>query len=188
MHPAVLILFPAVIAARLPGQGALRVAALFSVPVIFRAAPYLSRIPLSYFQNLAQRISLYRSKAYWADRPEMIANAVFFITLSFSYRFLTRRRLIRPFPRRDQVYVNLYHLLGFAMLGSMVHRDFALRLGYIMGTLNVPMLCQVLLTPSRDRRTVPCLRLGVLAILLVCMAKVYYDTGYTLRRMDFSFP
>lgn len=192
IHPMVLMIFPVVLLSNFRHQKALRTAALFIVPVVFGSIDIMDKIPISLVQNTAKRLEAYQFQAYRSDRPEMIANTAFFIILGGTYWYLSKKGIITPFSEKHANLENFYYLLGFAMTGSVVHRDFALRLGYFMGVLNVPVLCKVFFSEhhwehctTRYRKLIRYLLLGALICILICMFKVYYDSVYTIKRMTF---
>lgn len=192
IHPMVLIILPVVLLSNVKAQKLLRTIALFIVPAVFKSIDIMYKIPIGLFQNTAKRLETYQFRAYGSDRPEMIANTVFFIILGWAYWYLTKKGIITRFSEKHRKFENLYYLLGFAMTGSIVHRDFALRLGYFMDILNVPVLCKVFFSEYRMenhtlhyRRMIGYILLFALGCILICMFKVYYDSVYTLKRMTF---
>ncbi len=188
-HPMVLILLPAVLLCGLRQQRLIRCAALFVVPFIFGLMEFFSSIQLSFFQTIAGRLDEYKNSAYGSDRPEMIANSVLFIMIGFCYWYLKSHRYIEPLSAKHRKFENLYYILGFAMLGSVVHRDFALRQGYIMGALNIPMLCKIYFGEYNDKKLIrqhSYILTFVMMVIIICMLKVFYDSYYTLSRMVFT--
>lgn len=187
-HPAPLILLPVLLLSRQKGQPLWRLCALASVPLIFSLASWLAGTASGYLRLLSQRILFYADAAYAYDRPEMIANLTAFVTTALVYRFHRRQGLPEGsgFARR---YRNFYYLLGFVMIGCAVHRDFALRIGYMMGALSVPMLCGLYCRPGNQPPGIwmRLVRAGHLLTLLVCGAKVYFDTFTVIRQWQFLF-
>lgn len=188
IHSMVLVLLPVVLLACLPPQKVYRFIALFSIPMVFVFAAVFQSIPNTFLQYLGNRLLFYQTRSYMFDRPEMIANAVFFVLIGGGYWYLKKRSYVQPISEKHKRFENVYYLLGFVMLGSMVRRDFALRIGYIMGTLNIPMLCCLLKAKFPDNkhgRTLRRIWFLALIVIIICLLKVYYDTYYTMNKMVF---
>lgn len=88
-HQMILVLIPTVIVGIIDKhQWKLRMLALCAMPIIFTIAEALLRLPIEFLQQLAGRIVHYTDRAYGADRPEMIANILVFLTIAASHWLL----------------------------------------------------------------------------------------------------
>ena len=131
------------------------------------------------------RVLFYENVQYQYDRPEMIANiAVFLAIYVVVYVFEKNRELIVDCGL-GRKYLNTYIFLGYLMVGCSVHRDFTLRIGYLMGILGVPLVLKInkANVTEKDRVVKVLMNIGI----IVCMAKVYYDTFYSIGRWDFGW-
>lgn len=187
-HPAPLVLLPVLVLSRQKGQPLWRFCALATVPLVFVLARFLTNTSFGYLRLLGERILFYANSSYAYDRPEMIANLILFTTTAFVYRIHQKQGLLEE-SSFDLQYSSFYLLLGFVMVGCTVHRDFALRIGYMMGILSVPILCRIYCFPGQKspNLSTKLIRAGHLLALTVCCAKVFYDTLTVIRQWQFLF-
>lgn len=187
-HPAPLVLLPVLLLSRQKGQLLWRFCALASVPLVFSLASFLAGTASGYPRLISERILFYADSSYPYDRPEMIANLIIFVTTAFVYRIHKKQGLLEE-SGFDLQYSNFYLLLGFVTVGCTVHRDFALRIGYMMGILSVPILCRIYCFPGKRLPNISTrlIRAGHLLALIVCGVKVYYDTLTVIRQWQFLF-
>lgn len=189
-HQMILVLIPTVIVGIIDKhQWKLRMLALCAMPIIFAIAEALLRLPIEFLQQLAGRIVHYTDRAYGADRPEMIANILVFLTIATSHWLLGQEGVYVNDTCLQKSYWNAYCFLGCVMIGCSVRRDFTLRIGYIMGIAAIPIICRILFTLKNWRWKNNNYRLLVLVLvcgILVCCAKVYYDCWFTMSKWDFS--
>lgn len=188
MHPIVLAVIPTAILSGTKKQKVWRLAVLFALPIVFWLADkVLAVLPIAAMRSLGERILFYTDRAYAYDRPEMIANFAMFAAIGGGYWLLERLGCLEAEQTGWKRYVDAYYLMGFAMIGCVFRRDFALRMGYLMGIAAVPLLCRILFRRVEGANEklagiVPILvRLG----LAVCCAKVYYDTLVVMMQWQF---
>ncbi len=186
MHPAVLILIIPLLFCRIKHQKLVRVVCLLSVPFIFILPNILKLIPLSFFQYLGNRIAFYKSTQYQYDRPEMIANIIIFLAVGFLLWINRNLKIIDIQDGLELSYINAYYILGFIMLGCSIHRDFALRIGYIMGIMAVPIASKLYYIGESDSNKMNFSTFALTGIILVCAIKVYYDTILGFSHWNFS--
>lgn len=187
IHPASLLIFPPILVTNLRPklQKILRFAALLTLPTIFAVSRLLATTPISTLRYIGMRVLFYENVQYQYDRPEMIANiAVFLAIYVVVYVFEKNRELIVDCGL-GRKYLNTYIFLGYLMVGCSVHRDFTLRIGYLMGILGVPLVLKInkANVTEKDRVVKVLMNIGI----IVCMAKVYYDTFYSIGRWDFGW-
>ena len=106
----------------------------------------------------------------------MIANIMIFVAVG-TLVWINRRR--SRFDVRDDLetaYLNAYYILGFLMIGCSVHRDFALRIGYLMGIMAIPIVSRLYITEESHSFKLSPTTLVLTGTILVCAGKVYYDT------------
>lgn len=190
MHPISFVLLPVIIVSRFRYQRVLRGVALFSLPMVFGIGRILAKLPLQLLNIVGERLSFYSTSAYIYDRPELIADISVFIVFSFSYWLMKKGGAFEKEASGFQRYLNSYYFLGFMMLGCSLHRDIALRIGYFMGISAIPIMCKTIfdehnsLYPKRQFRQI---RRIMVALILVCCAKVYYDTVFVMMQWNWSF-
>lgn len=188
-HQMVFILLPTVLVCRVPkGQLLFRGLALCAIPIIFALASLVVQIPNAWVQSVGTRILYYTDREYIYDRPEMIANIAVFAVVGLAYWILRCSGYLPAETPGWKTYMNAYYFLGCVMVGCVVHRDFSLRIGYIMGIAAVPVLCRILFTRrsknlSTNEKLVQC---GIVLALLICCAKVYYDSWYVFSVWEFD--
>ena len=176
MHPAVLILAVPVLLCRIKNQNMVRGVCLFAIPFIFILPNFLRNIPVPFFQYLGNRIAFYENVEYQYDRPEMIANILIFITVGTLVWINRRRSKFEVQDDLEAAYLNAYYILGFLMVGCSVHRDFALRIGYLMGIMAIPIVSRLYSADEAGAHKMSFSTLVLTGTILVCAAKVYYDT------------
>ena len=189
MHPVVVIVAPVLcIAVYGKYQKIYRMIALLAIPIIFAVAQVLTTIPNTLLQYIGNRTYYYENHNYAADRPEMIANIAMFFAIGLGYWWLHRENCFERQSTTEAAYTNFYYLMGFVMVGCVMKRDFINRIGYVMGILSVPLLCQIFWGIKKNKLTqnVKVIR-GALALSIVaCCGKVFYDTLYVLTRWSFE--
>lgn len=188
MHPAVLVVAPVLAMATYgKNQNVFRVIALFAIPIIFAVARLFMTIPNSLIQYIGNRVYFYEDHSYAADRPEMIANIAIFLAVALSNWFLTRENCFRKQSKMETIYTNFYYLLGFAMIGCVMKRDFINRIGYLMGILSVPLICKIFFDVKRQKQSADTKLIGFAMFfgLLACCAKVFYDTLWVMTKWIF---
>lgn len=189
MHPVVMVVAPMLaIASYGKHQKIFRIISLLAIPIIFAIAAIFTTIPNAFFQYVGNRVYHYENNNYAADRPEMIANIAIFLAVALSYWFLNRENCFKKQSRVDEVYTNLYYLLGFVMIGCAMKRDFINRIGYLMGILSVPLMCKNFFDVKRQKQSG---NIKVILILLflgltACCSKVYYDTLWVMTKWMFT--
>lgn len=186
IHPSTLIILPAILICGIKGQLIWRACGLLAMPIAFLLAEYLQYSPITFINYVSNRILFYTDTAYKYDRPEMIANMLVFIGVGSTYWLLRHNGFIN-ISENEKRYANAYYFLGFVMLGCVVHRDFALRMGYLMGIGSVPLLCKIFFHPWQKTapKTAVVLLLLLTYCILVCCYKVYYDTFYVISQWNF---
>lgn len=185
MHPAVLILAVPVLLCRIKNQNVVRGVCLFAIPLIFMLPNLLRSIPVPFFQYLGNRIAFYENVEYQYDRPEMIANILIFITVGTLVWINRRRERFKVQGELEAAYLNAYYILGFLMIGCSVHRDFALRIGYLMGIMAIPIVSRLYITDESQPYKLSPTTLVLTVIIIVCAGKVYYDTILGFSRWTF---
>lgn len=185
MHPAVLILAAPFLLCRVRKQKVVRLVCLFAMPAIFALPNILKSIPLSFFQYLGNRIVFYENVTYQYDRPEMIADLLIFIAIGISVWNLRKQGKLDVKHGLEEWYLNAYYILGFIMIGCSVHRDFALRIGYLMGIMGVPIACRVYAADYAEQSKLGYVSLALSAVIIVCAVKVYYDTALSFSHWIF---
>lgn len=188
IHPVVLLIIPIIIASKFNQQKVFRVIALLGLPLIFLFAGILKSVPISFIQYICGRVLYYKSIQYQYDRPEMIANIWVFIVTNSVYRFLLKRGQFKNVSCMEIRYANTYYLLGCLMIGCAVHRDFTLRIGYMMGIMAIPIFLRVMYMHNAGKNSSQTLILkyGLFFTVLVCSAKVFYDTYYIFSQYTFN--
>ena len=169
---------------KLKRQNLIRAVALFSLPVIFALATFLKRISIPYLSLVINRILFYANTQYQYDRPEMIANIAVFLVVSFVYWYFKHKGYFEE-SNLQSLYMNAYYMLGTMMIGCAVHRDFTLRIGYIMGIAAVPALSKILYCEKKQKLD-GLIEFGMVLSILVCCVKVYYDTFHGILTWDFG--
>lgn len=189
-HSMVLILLPVAAVCWLPKAHTIfRAIALFSMPLIFLAADLLRKVPVEFLQSTARRVLYYLDRYFIYDRPEMIANIVVFVVLGVAYWMLKCFGSLPAQTKGWKTYMNAYYFLGCMMIGCSIRRDFALRIGYLMGFAGVPVLCRMLRSRQNGRRRSESDRILLALVImsvLICFAKVYYDTWYVFDHWQFN--
>lgn len=187
IHPASLFIFPPILVTNLKPklQKMLRFAALLAFPAIFAVSRLLASSPISTLRYIGMRVLFYENVQYQYDRPEMIANIAVFLTIYIVGYVFEKNREVTVDCGLERKYLNAYIFLGYLMIGCSVHRDFTLRIGYLMGILAVPLVLRINKAPvtEKDRVVRVLMNIGI----IVCMAKVYYDTYYGISRWDFGW-
>lgn len=186
MHATVLIVLPIVFASKLKKQNVVRVLAFFTMTLLFFLANKSSTIGLGFINYLSERILFYTDIAYEFDRPEMIADVATFIVIGLSFWYLLRQGLITIDNEVERRYFNSYILLGIAMISCVQRRDFALRIGYLMGVGAIPMLHKLLYTRKEESGEGKIVSIGIVMTILVCSSKVAYDMWYVFSRWTFN--
>ena len=118
----------------------------------------------------------------------MLANILVFCAITLSHFLMGLEGVYKNDTALQKGYWNAYCFLGFVMIGCSVRRDFALRIGYIMGIAAVPIMCRMCfqLSSWKWRNSNYKVLMTVLTFgCLVCCAKVYYDCWYTMSKWDF---
>lgn len=185
MHPAVLILSVPVLLCRLKNQKAIRLLGVLAIPLIFMLPNVLTRIPLTFFQYLSNRIAFYQNTEFQYDRPEMIANLLVFATVGICAWIQRRHGLMTISRGLEGWYMNAYYILGFIMIGCSIHRDFALRIGYLMGIMAIPIVCKIFRSDSCRLKKMGYPSMALIVVIAVCAAKVYYDTALGFSHWTF---
>ena len=185
IHTACLFAVVPIFFVRSKRQIVWRAAGLFSMPLIFAVANALRSVSIPFLSVMFNRVLFYTNVEYQYDRPEMIANIVVFVSVAYVYWHHKRRGLIEEKSDLQTYYINAYYLLGSIMIGCSVHRDFTLRVGYIMGIAAFPVLSKILLC-EHDNRTATYMNYVLVLILLVCCGKVYYDMFAVISQWTFS--
>lgn len=185
MHATVLIILPIVLVSKIEKQRAIRIVAFFTMSILFFLANRSTSIRLGFINYLSERILFYTDLAYEFDRPEMIADVAIFIVIGLSFWFLLRQGCISIDNETERRYINSYILLGIAMVSCVQRRDFALRIGYLMGIGAVPMLHKLLYT-NKGTSGGRLISAGIVTSILICSAKVAYDMWYVFSRWTFN--
>lgn len=185
IHPASLFAIVPIIFVRFKNQFVWRAAGLFTMPLLFAVANAFKGVSIPFLSTMFNRILFYTSVEYQYDRPEMIANIVVFISVGLVYWHYKRKGFIAENNSLQSYYINAYYLLGSIMIGCSVHRDFTLRIGYVMGMAAFPVLSEILHC-NHDNKTVATINSFLLLILLVCCGKVYYDMFAVLSQWTFG--
>lgn len=184
IHPACIIALVPIIFVKFDNQLLWRCVALFTMPLIFTIARALQGITIPFLSMILNRILYYTNSEYQYDRPEMIANIIAFISIGFVYWYHKKRGLIKE-TKQQKLYMNAYYLLGMMMIGCSIHRDFTLRIGYIMGIAAFPVLSKILYT-KYDNRAERYINYTMTLIVLIICGKVYYDTFTVLSQWNFG--
>lgn len=151
MHPAALFAVPAIILARFKGQRVLRIAALFFLPIVFAFGQLLSNLPWTYTSFLSQRLEYYSTFSYGYGFIEMITNMALFVLV-----YLLDSITVENHNGESNVwklYVNAYCILGFALLGCVVQRDFATRFCYLLGAWSAPVVINAMRKMKNQKNT-----------------------------------
>lgn len=185
IHPACLFAIIPSFFVKSKKQIVWRMVGLFTMPLIFAIAKALKSVSMPFISVVINRVLFYTNIEYQYDRPEMIANIVVFISIGFVYWYHKRKGYIEEKSNLKTYYMNYYLLLGSIMIGCSVHRDFTLRVGYIMGMVAFPALSKILLC-NHDNRAVTYMNLALILILLVCCGKVYYDMFSVISQWSFG--
>lgn len=186
MHATVLILLPVVLLSKIKKQKTVRIVAFFTMSILFFLANRSISVQFGFISYLSERILFYTDIAYEFDRPEMIADVAVFIVIGLSFWFLLRQGLISIDSEKERRYVNSYILLGIAMISCVQRRDFALRIGYLMGIGAVPMLHKLLYTQNKTTKGGKIISAGIVVSILTCSLKVAYDMWYVFSRWTFN--
>ena len=188
IHPIVFLLIPVIALAFCKKQYLFRALALLGLPIAFSLAPLLSYVPIKIVQYISVRLLYYQNISYAYDRPEMIANLAVFSVVGLSWCFCIKNRYIAEPSHNEKIYLNVYYLMGCLMIGCSVHRDFTLRIGYMMGILAIPIVLK-LLSRMRKEKENPfqqkLLITGIYLSIFVCAIKVFYDSAYGLSFYSF---
>lgn len=185
IHPAALFaLFP-VFFVKFRRQKLLRAIALFSLPIIFTLANAMKGLNIPLISLTVNRVLFYTNVQYQYDRPEMIANIAVFLTISFVYWYYKKQGYIKENNILQTYYINAYYLLGAMMVGCSIHRDFTLRIGYIMGIGAIPVLAAILWS-KKDNLHDKYMNSFLILITIVCCIKVYYDTAIGILQWNFG--
>ena len=176
MHPSVLILIVPAVLCRVKYQKVVRGVCLLAIPLIFMLPNALKSIPFPFFRYLGNRIIFYQSVEYQYDRPEMIANIMIFAVVGIVVWIKRKRGLFEVQEGLEKLYLNAYYILGFVMIGCSVHRDFALRIGYLMGIMAIPIVSRLYITDESKAYKLSPSMFVITGTILVCAVKVYYDT------------
>lgn len=186
MHAMVLIVLPIVLISKIENQKWIRIIALFAMPIIFLLANIFSSVRIGFIQYLSARILFYTDNSFEYDRPEMIADVAVFMVIALVFWIFLRQGLISVENEQERRYYNCYILLGIAMISCMQRRDFALRIGYLMGIGGVPMLFKLLYMREESSFFGRLMAIGIAASILVCSSKVAYDMWYVFSRLTFN--
>jgi len=186
MHATVLILLPVVSLSKIKKQKAVRIVAFFTMSILFFLANKFISAQFWFISYISERILFYTDIAYEFDRPEMIADVAVFIIIGLSFWFLLQQGLISVDSEKERRYINSYIILGIAMISCVQRRDFALRIGYIMGIGAVPILYKLIYTQNRTTQGGKLIKAGLIMSILVCGLKVAYDMWYVFSRWTFN--
>lgn len=183
-HTMVAILAVPIVLAKIKKQRLVRGIALFTLPIMFEIAEALQKMSIPFVSTVVSRILFYTSVQYPYDRPEMIANIVVFIVVGFVYWLLLKREYLEE-SEFQRLYMNAYYLLGTMMIGCSAHRDFTLRIGYLMGIATVPVICRFFELKEWNKFT-SVLSYIVMLTVLACCTKVFYDTAFVMSQWSFG--
>lgn len=189
IHPAVLMILPALAISFSKKQLVYRLLALLGIPIIFGTASLLQSLPNTFIQYIVNRVVFYQNVQYQYDRPEMIANIVVFILIGSGNWYFKKEGILDEDneSKTQKIYENIYYFMGFLMIGCSIHRDFTLRVGYMMGILGVPMLLKIIFKMNKYKSsTVKFTELVMFVGILICEAKVYYDTYFVMSQFVFD--
>lgn len=185
IHPAALFALMPVIFARFRKQMLVRGIVLFTLPFAFMIANILAGTSIPILSTVLNRVLFYSNVQYQYDRPEMIANIAVFVSIGSVYWLYKREGQITEDSKLQTYYVNAYYILGIMMIGCAVHRDFTLRIGYIMGIAAIPIISKIILCPKKNKMD-SIVYVSLILAILVCCGKVYYDTFLGLSQWNFG--
>ena len=106
----------------------------------------------------------------------MIANILIFAVVGLVVWVNRRRGKFDVQEGLETLYLNAYFILGFIMIGCSVHRDFALRIGYLMGIMAIPIVSRLYFADESQSYKLSPTAFVLSGTILVCAAKVFYDT------------
>ena len=180
MHPMVLLVLVVYLLSRFPKQIIVRILALGSLPLIFNISSILTLLPIGLFNYIGQRLLFYNQIAYEYDRPEVVANITIFLVVGGSYFFYRR------FNDSNTVsidFLNFYYLTGFLMIGTVMHRDITLRIGYVMGLASIPLVMEMINSNSKRMKFIKKI---LYSSILICSLKVFFDTFIVFSQWKFN--